>query len=305
MKVKYVKNNEIDKYRWDELLEHSYNGIIYGYSWYLDIVADNWDALIDENFEYVFPIVWRKKYGIKYIYQPFFTQQLGLFSRKIITPEIVSIFCNSIPKEFRLIEMQINTFNILDNSNFKVIKRSTYELDLILQYETLAKSFSVNVIRNYKKSLAEPCTFSINLDPIKLIKLFIADKSQEIHSLKMLDYKKLNQLMNAVITRGVGQVWGVYDKTHELSGGALFVESNGKIIFLFSATTEVARKHGGMFFIINEFLKLNAGRNITLDFEGSDMPGLARFYSSFGAKRMEYSFIKMNKLPFFFKILKK
>ena len=110
--------------------------------------------------------------------------------------------------------------------------------------------------------------------------------------------------MYAVIARGVGQAWGVYGADGELCAGAMFVESNGKIIFLFSATSEAGRKQGGMFFILNEFLKLNGGRNITLDFEGSDLPGLARFYKSFGATKMEYSLIKKNKLPFIIRIFK-
>lgn len=304
MKIHYVKNKDIDKYRWDELIEHSFNGIIYAYSWYLDLMAENWDALIDDHYEYVFPIVWKKKFGIKYIYQPFFTQQLGLFSRKIITPEKVTAFCNSIPGEFKLINMQLNTFNTVEEIGFQITKRATFELDLILPYSLLSQNFSENVIRNYKKSQAGSCTFSTNLEPAKLITLFVEDKYQKITEIKDADYVRLSKLMYAVIARGVGQAWGVYGANGELCAGALFVESNGKIIFLFSATSEAGRKQGGMFFILNEFLKLNGGRNITLDFEGSDLPGLARFYKSFGATRMEYSLIKKNRLPFIIRIFK-
>jgi hypothetical protein len=61
-------------------IARSFNGIVYAYSWYLDIVSPGWDALVKDDYKSVMPLTWRKKYGIKYLYQPFFTQQLGVFS---------------------------------------------------------------------------------------------------------------------------------------------------------------------------------------------------------------------------------
>jgi len=42
-----------------------------------------------------------------------------------------------------------------------------------------------------------------------------------------------------------------------------------------------------------------------LDFEGSDIQNLAFFYSSFGAKQEIFPAIRINKLPFYLKWLKK
>ncbi len=49
--------------------------------------------------------------------------------------------------------------------------------------------------------------------------------------------------------------------------------------------------------LINAFIKDNAGEDLLLDFEGSDIPSLAFFYSSFGAVEERYSAVKLNKLP--------
>jgi len=43
----YHKHHEIDRDRWDECIRKSFNGIIYAYSWYLDIVSPQWEALIE------------------------------------------------------------------------------------------------------------------------------------------------------------------------------------------------------------------------------------------------------------------
>ncbi len=45
-------------------MDEAFNGLIYAKSWYLDIVADQWDALVENDYEKIFPLVHRKKYGI-------------------------------------------------------------------------------------------------------------------------------------------------------------------------------------------------------------------------------------------------
>jgi hypothetical protein len=41
-----------------------------------------------------------------------------------------------------------------------------------------------------------------------------------------------------------------------------------------------------------------------LDFEGSEIPGIARFFKSFGAEKFHYYRLKMNRLPWFIKLIK-
>ncbi len=60
-----------------------------------------------------------------------------------------------------------------------------------------------------------------------------------------------------------------------------------------------------MFLLIDEFIKDNSGTNLVLDFEGSNIEGVARFYSGFGSKPFNYTSIKLNKLFFPLNLLKK
>jgi hypothetical protein len=52
-----------------------------------------------------------------------------------------------------------------------------------------------------------------------------------------------------------------------------------------------------MSLIIDQFIKQNAGSKLTLDFEGSNNPDLARFYKSFGATMLTYPKIIRSKYP--------
>ena len=117
MKIEFLKRDDIDTTKWDNCIARSVNGIVYAYSWYLDIVAENWGALIADDYQAVFPLTYNKKYGISYIYQPLFTQQLGLFSVGSISHTLVSEFLQAIPSEFKFIAISLNTFIKVDFPN--------------------------------------------------------------------------------------------------------------------------------------------------------------------------------------------
>ena len=47
-----------------------------------------------------------------------------------------------------------------------------------------------------------------------------------------------------------------------------------------------------MFLLIDHIIRQEAGKNTILDFEGSKIEGVARFYKGFGAKNHPYFILK-------------
>jgi hypothetical protein len=66
----YLERHEIDISKWDRCIVNAPNGLIYARSFYLDAMAENWSALVSDDYQYVMPLTWNKKFGIKYLYQP-------------------------------------------------------------------------------------------------------------------------------------------------------------------------------------------------------------------------------------------
>ncbi|MEI7803415.1 MAG: hypothetical protein WCI97_12250, partial [Bacteroidota bacterium] len=95
MKPHYLKHAEIDKTKWDHCVKNSINHLPYCYSWYLDVVSPGWEALISGAYKYIFPLTHRRKARINYLYQPYFTQQLGLFSSKKFSQKILNEFLSA------------------------------------------------------------------------------------------------------------------------------------------------------------------------------------------------------------------
>lgn len=295
MNIRYLENSHIDRQKWDDCILNAVNGNIYAYSWYLDIVCDHWDALVDKGYNIVFPLTYRKKFGISYLYQPCFSQQLGIFSTVQLSPGIVDEFLDNIPKHFKLIEIQLNSFNEATHKGFELRMRPNLELELIQAYEDISKNYSQNLRRNLKQAREADWKIADNIDIEAIINIFKENKGRTIETLSDMDYKKLISLTRACKKRKSLLVAGAI-KDGLLHAGIIFIRSHQKIILLFSATDSIGREYGAMPLLIDSLISSYSNTHTILDFEGSEDANLARFYSSFGAREFKYPFIRRDNL---------
>lgn len=294
--IKYVQYNDIDKDKWDHCIKDSFNGNICAYSWYLEGVANEWDALIEDDYERVFPLTYRKKAGIYYLYQPVFTQQLGVFSKSILTKVVTEQFVEKIPSKFKFIEINLNAFNKLDSTKYVSSQYLNHELDLISDHATLYANYSQNTKRNIKKAEKSDISIVKNIKPDEVIRLFRENKGKNIDNLTDYDYLSLKRVVYTCLYKGKAQVYGAYTDHNTLCAGAIFVISHKKAVLLFTATNDTAKQTGAMSLLIDHFIKSHAQSHLTLDFEGSNDPNLARFYKSFNSNEVYYTHLKINRL---------
>jgi len=299
--IQFLQHEMIDKSRWDDVISHAVNGNLNAYSWYLDIVSPGWCALVEGDYEKVFPLPVSSRAGIKYIMQPWFTQQLGLFGQSISDEDKLIEFLNSIPSAYKYIDINLNSSNQIQEAG-NVSGMTNLELDLDKEYDKIAAGYQNNLQRNIKKATQNKLTISKSILPEELIALFRANKGQELKHLNENEYILIQRIATESIQKGIGEIWGALDEFNQMVAGILWVTSHQKSIFLFSALSDSGRKLNAMPWLIDAFIRLNAGKPIILDFEGSNDEGLARFYSSFGAKKVFYQRYVRNTLPAFFRI---
>ncbi len=122
--IVYLKNDEIDREQWDNCIKLSPGAKPYSFSWYLDIMAPGWEAMIDDDYDSVFPIPCSRKYGIQYIATPNFLQQLGAFSPDKLQQKAINEFIEYIPDFFRLIDLGVG--HRISNDRYKVTLKSNY-----------------------------------------------------------------------------------------------------------------------------------------------------------------------------------
>ncbi|RLD51238.1 MAG: hypothetical protein DRJ05_18640 [Bacteroidetes bacterium] len=295
--IKYLTNEEIDRKKWDACIQDAFNGMVYACSWYLDIVAEGWEALIENDYESVFPLVNGKKWGINYLFQPAFTQQLGIFSKNLLTEKVVEDFLLAIPGKYKFAEINLNTFNKVDPEKFQIDFWKNHELDLIKAYDGLFRSYSTNLRRNVRKGIKSNLSVLKSTRPEEIITLFRNNRGREINVLSEEHYHQLQRISYTGIYKGLIQTYAVYTSENDLCAGAIFLKNKKKMIFLFSGLSSTGKEKGAMPYLIDAFIKDHAQQHLTLDFEGSNDPDLARFYKSFGSEECFYPHLKSDRMP--------
>ncbi len=73
MKLIHLKHHNINKMAWDATVRVASSGMPYAYSWFLDVVSPQWEALVTPAYTYVMPLPVKRKFGIAYVIQPRWT----------------------------------------------------------------------------------------------------------------------------------------------------------------------------------------------------------------------------------------
>ena len=287
--IKYLNNRDINYKKYDACIANAIQSKIYAYSWFLNCVAPAWDVLILDDYTAVMPLPNRKKYGIGYVFQPFWIQHLGIFSLDSLSQSVIADFYKYIPKKFKLINYNVNfklgTSEALTN----------YILPLQKDYKTIFKAFSKGRKSSIKQAQRANVEVKENNDFVPIINLFKANKGL---NLELSDdaYKLLETLLEKAKALNVLKVLGAYSKSGGLIGGAVFLFSARRITYLFSAVNQEGRDLQAMSLILNNLIANYAETDYTLDFEGSMIPGVATFIKSFGAQKESYYHLKKRRL---------
>ncbi len=293
--IRYLENKAINKPKWDALIAEC--GNIYAYSWYLDIVHPGWDALVEDNYQAVMPLTGGKKFGVNYLFQPFFVQQLGVFSKTPMTEGELKVFLDAIPEKYRFCELRLNESNTLDND----IERIDYHRNILLDLNQDIQSLRSNYHQNTKRNLAKAENHNLHLletvQPQQVVDLFRNNRGALLEKWGDAEYGVLLRLVEEAEKHDAAFVWGVTDQ----EGGdplcaAIFMKTNDRITFLFSGLNEEGKQCQAMTCLIDQVIQRYANQPITFDFEGSDNDNLARFYLGFGGREVCYPGYSFNRM---------
>jgi hypothetical protein len=281
MKITHLKHNEIDKGKWDNIISNSYNHMFYAYSWYLDIVSPDWEALIADNYEYLMPLPVKKKYFINYVVQPILTQQLGIFSSEEIDKEIIKQFIHKIP--YLSYELNLNEANKIEECT--TLPNLILKLDR--EFLDIRESYSKNTIRNIEKAKKSTLNIIENITTNRFIEFIVA--STQLYDNNISTIK---QLILLGLSKNIFQLLGVTDNKDELICVLCVAKTKNRITYLLPASNALGKSNSAMFLLIDYLIQQNSPSNLTLDFEGSKIEGIARFYKGFGATLKPYYMIK-------------
>jgi hypothetical protein len=291
--ITLIEGKNINEEKWDSCVNRFEFPLIYGNVWYLDLVCEEWDALVYGDYDAILPLPFKSKGGLNYVYRPYGVQQLGVFGDISKTEELLS----AIPAKYVWVDIFLNAGNELGKHISKSTPQTNLILDLSRSYESVYEGYSKQTKRNLKK--AQKTSFgSFGYEsPEQLISLFKLNKGKDLDNLQEKQYQKMTQIMHTLMHKNLGYINSLYIEPNHLCAAAFFMEWKGRVTLLFSVTDDSGKETQAMTKLLDELFIFRSNKPVLFDFEGSNIESLARFYKGFGAEVETYSNYTRNRLP--------
>ena len=305
--IQYLRRQDIDLKKWDACIDRASNGLIYGRSFYLDhMTAGQWDALVWEDYTAVMPLTWKSRAGIRYLYQPAFTQQLGIFSASPSPPALVENFLARLNTHFRFAEIFLNYGNLHPSLQ----PRTNFILPLDKAYTALSGQYKKDLVKNLKLAARAAFQYTPDLDLPTALELYKKQYQHRTPHIKEEAYTRFKQLCLSLLPRGQVLIRTVTDHRQQPLATALLLRDTSphrpmdRMHLLQSTVLPAGRQTEANHALLDHLIREFADKPMILDFEGSDLPGIAHFYRNFGAADQPYFFYRLNRLPWPLRIFK-
>lgn len=296
MAIVYKKHSDIDFTKWDRAVDKAVNGSIYAYSWYLNTNCPGWDALITEDYSSIMPITHNRKFGIAYIFPPFFSGQLGVFSIHQLDESTLMNFLNAIPAKFKYLEQNLNTSCPKPSLLYSPLKKACQYISNEKEFVAAKATFSTNTKRNIEKALRAELEIKDGIHPDEVVTIFTQNKGKELKQFSDKEYGILNALFKHCLALKKGFTLGCVNRKGELLAAGFFTQSHGRVSYLKGGVNEAGKASGAMHLLMNHAIEKSLKQNHVFDFGGSSVESVARFNLGFTKSEYHYYQIKRNSL---------
>lgn len=299
--MQIIPSEHIDFAKWDACVNNNANGLIYATSAYLNTMTDNWSGLVINDYETIMPLPWRKRWGIKYLYTPAFTQQLGLIGNYSINNDTI---LETINKFVQYGDYMLNTDNKPTHIKGSFTEKCNYILNLSPTYLQLNENYS----KPLKGYLKKASSLGLTYDESNISEAIDAYKGMyhnRFDKIVEADYSHFKQLCIHLAQQELCFAKKVSNKEGNIVAYGLFLKDNRRIYNLMPTTFPLGRKLFAMHYLLDCLIKEYSEQDIFLDFEGSDLAGVKQFYEHFGGVNEGYYHWHFNQLAWPLRLFKK
>lgn len=284
LKLRKVKRNALDENKYSNAIDQAINYRIYAECWYLDVLTDKkWECWVYGDYEAVMPVPLQYKFGIKFVIQPFYCQQLGVFYSNEISNELFKAFETKLHK-YRVRAYHFNEENT-DKYRPEGEKRVNFILDLDRPYDDLFANYS----KSRRKDIRKSKRLGVKIETTHDFDNFMKIKFTNYSDISGLNKDYFHRLLSEMVRKNKLIICDIFDENNQLIASQLFSISGNRRICLGFARDKEKEKHNSSAFA-KDFLihELSNTPNI-LDFEGSSHPNIANFMKGFGVEEKHFT----------------
>lgn len=296
--IQRITRKKLDVEKYNACVTASLQSNVFALSWYLDSVCKQWDAFVLNDYEAVMPIPWRKKAFVKYVRMPFFTLELGVFSKEI---EDENEFLIELFDDFKYVNLNVTLQNHFSMFHENKLEKVRQFISLNTDYSSISNKYKRNRKKELVKSTKEDYTEHWSYLPQEVLELFENHTKKRVKKLKKNKRVVLLKLMKEVCSKKRGEVLSIYDKNNKLISFGFFVKDNDRVVMLFSSIDLKKRQNASDTFLIDKAVYKYQPHFKSIIFGDVEKKAIKKYLLSFNTEEEKYFHIKQNKLPKFIK----
>lgn len=287
--MRFVSSHELNQNKWNSLVRKA-GGNFFSLSFFLEATAKSWGAYVDEAYTKGFAVCYNRVFGVRMLYPPIFGRTVDFLN--LSEKERESAF-KQVQRDFRVGILQSE--QQIGKGPFKT---KNYQLH---DPGNKRNALAGRMIRKAEKGglIIQPCDFRLILPFIR------SELGEKVKELSPQNLSRLEKLLSALEQENSLLSYGIFNAEKQLSGGQFFALNGDRMNYILGSAVKSVREAGGMYLCMSEAIRESLEQGKTLDFGGSNIPSIRRFYIGLGGTDRQYYAYSWDRAPFLFRLIRK
>ena len=300
--INIVSPEALDPNSWNGCIASCDHGTLFASMDYLSSMSEHWCGLVVGDYEAVLPLIYKRKWGVKYLAAPPFVKQLGLIG-------------NWHPEQKTNILAAIHQFAAYGDVvfNFKNeplcrgqhLEKNNYVINLNEDYDQIAGRYHKSLSKRLNRIQQEHQLFFTKGNRLEVIDYYESFLGQKTDLNLKNDFNRLRQFLQTESGESGFEPYRVVNKAGKVLLHGIYAKDKNRVYKFMTFVTREGRTLNASAFALDYIIRQNVGTDKYFDFMGSSIAGVRNFIKSFGAVNQPYFLYHYNRRPWPFNLLKR
>jgi len=291
--VRYIENSKINRKKWDLCIKEAINIDLVAFSWFLDSVCEDWDALVFDDYKAVMPLPFVRQGRFELLKQPILTKYLGVYSVELFTEKLVNSFLEAIPPKFKRCSLGLGPFTPLEMPLVDYSK-NVYELDLVTDFKLIKQGFSPEATRRVEHAKKAGLVVEHELPAKYFVEILKHYPHNNSKTYTESELRKISSVISSALRYGLGEVVAIYTPKKKLCAAGFFLSYINQSALMLCSITNSGKDRRADYLMIYEYIKKKSFKPETLSFYLDNYSRHDKIADYFGAQPVVFGKYRRN-----------
>lgn len=226
MKIEIRHRTEINYRLWDSLVLYSPKASIFHFAWFLELLEEDWYALVGDDYRWVLPFFSKNKQ----VYMPSLLPYLGLISKDNLIYEEFGEILNFWNSNMLGIHYTFSKYHFKFKKVPDLQVTPFYQKDLLNRYENVSKTFNKSlmpILESTEEKKLNVMTLRSILEFTSYLELYGDWTPEELFTIR--------KIVSRSVHLKTGKMYAIYDRMNQLHAVSFILLFRTKAYVMFTA----------------------------------------------------------------------